>query len=147
MIGIYKITNPIGNSYIGQSRDIEHRFYYYRLSSDWINEQRKLYNSLKKYGYENHFFEVIEECSEDNINEREIYYAVGVVQNDIQYFLKYKNQLKKYSIDNRVQISKVNMNKIFIEIENITLHIIELKNQEQEFLKLLDKIYYGKHTD
>lgn len=81
------------------------------------------------------------------INEREIYYAVGVVQNDIQYFLKYKNQLKKYSIDNRVQISKVNMNKIFIEIENITLHIIELKNQEQEFLKLLDKIYYGKDTD
>jgi hypothetical protein len=81
------------------------------------------------------------------INEREIYYAVGVVQNDIQYFLKYKNQLKKYSIDNRVQISKVNMNKIFIEIENITLHIIELKNQEQEFLKLLDKMYYGKQTD
>ena len=81
------------------------------------------------------------------INEREIYYAVGVVQNDIQYFLKYKNQLKKYSIDNRVQISKVNMNKIFIEIENITLHIVELKNQEQEFLKLLDKMYYGKDTD
>lgn len=81
------------------------------------------------------------------INEREIYYAVGVVQNDIQYFVKYKNQLKKYSIDNRVQISKVNMNKIFIEIENITLHIIELKNQEQEFLKLLDKMYYGKQTD
>jgi hypothetical protein len=81
------------------------------------------------------------------INEREIYYAVGVVQNDIQYFLKYKNQLKKYSIDNRVQISKVNMNKIFIEIENITLYIIELKNQEQEFLKLLDKMYYGKQTD
>lgn len=81
------------------------------------------------------------------INEREIYYAVGIVQNDIQYFLKYKNQLKKYSIDNRVQISKVNMNKIFIEIENITLHIIELKNQEQEFLKLLDKMYYGKQTD
>ena len=43
------------------------------------------------------------------INEREIYYAVGVVQNDIQYFVKYKNQLKKYSIDNRVQISKVNI--------------------------------------
>lgn len=39
------------------------------------------------------------------------------------------------------------MNKIFIEIENITLHIIELKNQEQEFLKLLDKMYYGKDTD
>lgn len=81
------------------------------------------------------------------VNEREIDYAISVVQNEIQYFLRYKNQLKKFSIDNRATISKVNMNKIFIEIENITLHIQKLKNQEQEFLNTLDKFYYGKHTE
>lgn len=81
------------------------------------------------------------------ISEKEIDYAVSVIQSDIQYFLRYKNQLKKFSIDNRVQISKVNMNKIFMEIENITLHIQNLKNQEQELLNTLDKYYYGKHTD
>lgn len=81
------------------------------------------------------------------VNEREIDYAISVVQNEIQYFLRYKNQLKKFSIDNRATISKVNMNKIFIEIENITLHIQKLKNQEQELLNTLDKFYYGKHTE
>lgn len=81
------------------------------------------------------------------VNEREIDYAISVVQNKIQYFLRYKNQLKKFSIDNRATISKVNMNKIFIEIENITLHIQKLKNQEQELLNTLDKFYYGKHTE
>ena len=39
------------------------------------------------------------------------------------------------------------MNKIFIEIENLTLHILKLKNQEKEFLKLLDSIYYGNKSD
>lgn len=81
------------------------------------------------------------------ITEKEIDYAVSIVQSDIQYFLRYKNQLKKFSIDNRATISKVNMNKIFMEIENITLHIQKLKNQEQELLNTLDKYYYGKHTD
>lgn len=75
------------------------------------------------------------------VNEREIDYAISVVQNEIQYFLRYKNQLKKFSIDNRATISKVNMNKIFIEIENITLHIQKLKKQEQELLNTLDSQY------
>ena len=81
------------------------------------------------------------------INEREIDYAISIVQNEIQYFLRYKNQLKKFSIDNRATISKVNMNKIFIEIENITLQIQKLKNQELELLNTLDKIYYGKPNE
>lgn len=81
------------------------------------------------------------------INEREIDYAISIVQNEIQYFLRYKNQLKMFSIDNRATISKVNMNKIFIEIENITLQIQKLKNQELELLNTLDKMYYGKPNE
>lgn len=81
------------------------------------------------------------------INEKEIDYQISLIQADIQYFLSYKNQLKKFSIDNRVNITKVNMNKIFIEIEKITLHIQKLKNQEQEYLKILDTIYYGNNSD
>ena len=111
MIGIYKITNPSGNSYIGQSRDIEHKFYYYRLSSDWIKEQRKLYNSLKKYGYENHVFEVIEECSEDNINEREIYWInhFNSVINGLN--LKYGGIGGRHSEETKQNISKSLMGK------------------------------------
>jgi hypothetical protein len=81
------------------------------------------------------------------INEKEVDYSINVIQADIQYFIRYKNQLKKFCIDNRVVITKVNMNKIFIEIETINNHIQNLKNQEQELLNTLDKYYYGKHTD
>lgn len=74
MIGIYKITNPNEKIYIGQSKDIQGRWKrnYYSLN---CNEQIKLYNSLKKYGPENHIFEIIEICSEELLNEREIYWG------------------------------------------------------------------------
>ena len=80
------------------------------------------------------------------INEKEVDYAINVIQCEIQYFINYRNQLKKFFIDNRATISKINMNKVFIEIETIALHIQKLKNQEQELLKLLDKFYYGTNS-
>jgi group I intron endonuclease len=69
---IYKITNPTGKIYIGCTIDWKRRFSEYRRLS--MVGQRKLYNSLKKYGYENHIFEIIEECEENILHEREIYY-------------------------------------------------------------------------
>ena len=54
MIGIYKITSPTNKIYIGQSIDIENRFTKYK-SLDCKNQVR-LYNSLKKYGFDKHKF-------------------------------------------------------------------------------------------
>ena len=137
MIGIYKITNPIGNSYIGQSRDIEHRFYYYRLSSDWIKEQRKLYNSLKKYGYENHVFEIIEECSEETINEKEIYwiYFYNSVEQGLN--LKYGGIGGRHSEETKQNISKSLMGKKQSK-ETIEKRSQKLKGQKRsEYTKQL----------
>jgi hypothetical protein len=74
MIGIYKITSPTGKIYIGQSTNIENRKYYY--SSVKCDKQHKLYNSLQKHGWEQHIFEIIEECSLDQLNEKEIYWGL-----------------------------------------------------------------------
>jgi group I intron endonuclease len=72
IIGIYKITSPSGKIYIGQSVDINKRFnVYYQLN---CKNQIKLYNSFQKYGYENHIFKIIEECTLEQLNERERYY-------------------------------------------------------------------------
>ena len=78
MIGIYKITNlQNGKCYIGQSVDIEARW------KDEIQrafiETDNSYNyplsrALRNYGIENFSFEVIEECSQLNLNEREKYW-------------------------------------------------------------------------
>ena len=76
MVGIYKITNPNNRIYIGQSWNIESRLYSYKNGR--CKNQRKLLNSIKKYGWENHKFEVIHELPVDidqNIlNEYEIIY-------------------------------------------------------------------------
>ena len=74
MIGIYKIINPKGKVYVGQTTNIKKREKTYsRLN---CKKQPKLYNSLKKYGYENHTFEINEECTLEQLNEREIYWGL-----------------------------------------------------------------------
>jgi group I intron endonuclease len=73
MIGIYKITNPKGKIYVGKSKNIELRFnQYYKIQC--CKQQRKLYNSLCKYNPKHHNFDILEECSLDVINEREIFW-------------------------------------------------------------------------
>ena len=74
MIGIYKITNPTGKIYIGQSTHIETRFDSYKKLK--CKRQIKLYNSLLKYGWDNHITEIIEECLEDKLLERETYWKL-----------------------------------------------------------------------
>jgi group I intron endonuclease len=75
-IGIYKITNPKGKVYIGQSIDIKKRWKYYISESyNKRDHQNKLFNSLRKYGPESHIFEIIEECKIEQLNEREIYWG------------------------------------------------------------------------
>ena len=73
MIGIYKITNPNNEIYVGQSTNIENRW-----NKDYktlrCKTQPKLYNSLKKYGPENHKFEIVEECVIEQLLMRETYY-------------------------------------------------------------------------
>ncbi len=70
--GIYKITNPKGKIYIGQSINIEKRFREYRYLG--CKTQQLLYRSLFKYGIEKHLFEILIECLESELNDKERYY-------------------------------------------------------------------------
>jgi len=72
MIGVYKITSPTQKVYVGQSIDIEKRQQQYKRLV--CKNQIKLYKSLKKYGWKAHLFEVICECSVQDLNETERYH-------------------------------------------------------------------------
>ena len=74
MIGIYKITNPKGKIYVGQSVNIESRKSQYQCLSKY-SLGRKIRNSIKKYGWENHTHDIIEECSVEQLDEREIFWG------------------------------------------------------------------------
>lgn len=73
MVGIYKITNPKGKIYIGQSINLEKRKREYSKLQSCKN-QKKLYTSLIKYGFNSHNFEIIEQCTILELNIRERYW-------------------------------------------------------------------------
>ena len=76
MVGIYKITNPSGRVYIGQSCRIEHRKDQYRRLE--CKNQIRVYASISKYGWEAHKFEIIhelpQEVAQETLNTYEVLY-------------------------------------------------------------------------
>ena len=65
--GIYKITSPSGKIYIGQAVNLRSRYLRYK-NPNCTKQQVRLKNSFLKYGFENHQFDIIEYCSEDELN-------------------------------------------------------------------------------
>lgn len=75
MIGIYKITNKTNNKcYIGQSTNIERRWQEHLAKIPTGTEI--LYQAFRKYGHTNFTFEVLEECSADLLDQREVYWSI-----------------------------------------------------------------------
>jgi len=105
MVGIYKIINPKGKVYIGQSTNIKRRWKDY--TSLRCKQQPKIYYSLKKYGVVNHIFEVIEECRLDELNAKE--YGQKIKYNSVTEGLNcelYDNGVGPRSQEVRDKISK-----------------------------------------
>jgi group I intron endonuclease len=118
MVGIYKITSLTGKVYIGQSRNIKDR------EKDYITlqckGQVKLYNSLQRYGWQAHKFEVVHELPGDITQEiLDIY--------EVLYWKQYKDcgikmlNLKepghhgKHSEETRRKMSISGKKKVFTE--------------------------------
>lgn len=78
MVGIYKYTNKINNKvYIGQSVNIERRIKEHnnRAFTNGNNDFNSLLSrALRKYGLDNFVIEVIEECSKEELDEKEKFY-------------------------------------------------------------------------
>ena len=74
--GIYKITCLLDNKiYIGQARDISERWKTHVKCGLGIDTpSNKLYTAMLKEGVENFSFEVIEECSVNDLNKKEKYW-------------------------------------------------------------------------
>ena len=73
MIGIYKITNQVNKKvYIGQSQNISQRWKSHR--KHYQKDDYPIYRAMRKYGIDNFSFEVIEECSLEELNDKEKYW-------------------------------------------------------------------------
>lgn len=73
IIGIYRIMSPSNRVYIGQSVNLYKRFNTYTRAE--CKNQTKLFRSFKKYGVDNHVFEILEICEAHELDDKEIYYS------------------------------------------------------------------------
>jgi group I intron endonuclease len=78
IVGIYKITNQInGKAYVGQATNIRRRWNKHK--SNAFNQNSDSYDSaiccaIRRHGVDNFIFEIIEECSANELDQREIYW-------------------------------------------------------------------------
>lgn len=139
MIGIYKITSPTKKIYIGQSVDIERRFKEYKKNKN--KYQYRVYNSLKKYGIENHIFEVIEECAIELLNIRE------------RYWQDFYNVLSENGLNCRLTTTNDKSGELSIEtkekmslIQKGNTHWLGKKHSNETKLKMSEKLIGNKHN-
>jgi group I intron endonuclease len=114
MTGIYKITNPNGKIYIGQSVNAENRILHYKRLN--CKEQPKIYNSLKKYGVQNHTFEIIHICNIEELNNLERYYQelYNVIKNGLNCRLTITTDKSgRFSEETKLKMSIAQKGKIF----------------------------------
>ncbi len=131
MIGIYKITNPNGKIYIGQTIDYKRRLRHYKLLR--CKEQPRVYNSLVKYGIDKHKFKLIKECAKEELTQwerhfQELYDSVG--KNGLNCILVATNEFsgghseeskkkiseglkgRTFSPEHRAKIAEANRNRV-----------------------------------
>jgi group I intron endonuclease len=83
MVGIYKITSPSGNVYIGQTWNYKRRLYEYK-SLGSCKRQIHIFRSLSKYGFDKHQFELVHKLPNDITQD--------IMDNyEILYYNQYKN--------------------------------------------------------
>jgi group I intron endonuclease len=70
--GIYRIINPKGRIYVGQTICLLTRKSDYKRLK--CKKQTRLYNSILKYGFNNHIFEILEVCNIEDLSLRERYW-------------------------------------------------------------------------
>jgi group I intron endonuclease len=71
---IYCLTSPSGKRYVGQSWNIEKRLNYYKRI-DGCKGQQKIYNALKRYGFDSFSVEILDYCfDQDQMDDAECYW-------------------------------------------------------------------------
>jgi group I intron endonuclease len=137
--GIYKITNPSGRVYIGQSIDVQTRFSKYR--SLHCPGQRRLVASLKKYGAASHTFEIIEiVCDEALLVERERFWqghfdVVGDHGLNCKLVTK-SSHSGRHSQETRALIAKSNTGKRVNEAAREKMRVAKLGRKMPEAQRL-----------
>ncbi|MDQ2718220.1 MAG: NUMOD3 domain-containing DNA-binding protein [Bacteroidota bacterium] len=135
--GIYIIISPTARVYIGQAFDLDVRKRNYENKK--CTGQPKIYNSIKKYGWENHFFDVLEFCPIEKLNQRERFwqeenqclgiYGLNCVLTDTS------EKRKEFSLETRQKMSDAAIGKIISDETKRKIGLVWKGKKRGEFSK------------
>jgi group I intron endonuclease len=144
--GIYKIENVTDKkTYIGSSVNIESREYkHFWMLNKGIHDNQHLQNSYNKFGRDSFVFEIIEECEESNLVEKENFFITQYdsMNSKCGYNMAKVNEFRRntFNDDVKLKLSKYNIKKngnfskfILINMDN---------NKEYIFDNLVDSANY-----
>jgi group I intron endonuclease len=133
IVGIYKITCVTnGKIYIGSSIDVHRRWGLHRTHLNTGNHNNKyLLRAFWKYGKDSFTWEVIEECSEDILWEREQHYLDALQPfNEKGYnsarVVKAPMTGKKHTLEDRQKMSRVQKARNYKHTEEHKQYLSEL---------------------
>lgn len=131
MIGIYKITNLLnGKSYIGQSVHIERRWIEHCLPS----KSSIISKAIQQYGKNNFKFEVLEECSKNQLNQRE------------NFWIQYYNTLTPNGYNIAEDTESVHTTYCYYDKEILFSIIEDLKHSNLTFKQIGEKYHLNSST-
>lgn len=82
---VYKLTNTVtGKFYIGSTYNLKARMKYHRYSYD-RNPNKYLGADIAKYGWDSFTVDVLEECTRENVRERERFYIDSLNAVEVGY--------------------------------------------------------------
>lgn len=126
---IYKITNPSNKIYIGKTYDLRKRINAHKCTVKY-GKNIILHNSIRKYGWDNHILEVLEEVEDALMDEREIFWI---------------SELKSYCYENP---NGLNMTKGGDGQRSTWMHKTELRKFfSQKFSGEGNPFYGKKHSE
>lgn len=128
---IYKITSPTGKIYVGKTYNVRmrkngHKCFAYK-ADHFKRNKTILSNSICKYGWDAHIFEIIEEVEDSLMNEREMHWI---------------KELGSYHYENE---NGMNMTKGGEGQRSTWMHKTELRKWFSERFKGKNGPFYGRH--
>lgn len=139
--GIYKITNKQnGKVYIGQSVDIERRWQEHRKRYNIEKYDTLFYKAIRKYGLENFSFEIIEVCTKEELDDKEIYWIKHYNSFDAEY--GYNLTIGGYS-PHFMRLSSDKLKDIIDLLQNSDILLMDIAKKYEVSLNTIRDINQG----
>ena len=142
---IYKITNPMGQVYIGKTSSFRDRMDRYRTIKKY-ERQRLIYESIKEFGFDNHVIEIIESFESDDIHAqgREIFWIRTFMSNFNKFPIQNGLNLTdggagalgcKYGEERALKLSKIHKGKTVSKESRERMRLARINSPYQNIQK------------